>query len=127
MLPFFWQGSLAHNRCKTARNSAGDAFPSEQPCCSDKRFIILLHTVAELMLPESPQASFKGYSLHSEACSSCRKARLVGTRNTAFSVAAPLIWSSLPLETRTAPSLMIFRKLVKTKLFLPAFNWVYVY
>ena len=39
----------------------------------------------------------------------------------AFSVAAPLLWNSLPQHIRDAGSLDIFKRQLKTVLFRPAF------
>uniref|UniRef100_R4GDA2 Reverse transcriptase domain-containing protein n=1 Tax=Anolis carolinensis TaxID=28377 RepID=R4GDA2_ANOCA len=50
------------------------------------------------------------------------QARLVGTRDRAFSVVAPRLWNSLPREIREAPTLMAFRKSLKTWLFTQAFG-----
>uniref|UniRef100_A0A803SSU4 Reverse transcriptase domain-containing protein n=2 Tax=Anolis carolinensis TaxID=28377 RepID=A0A803SSU4_ANOCA len=50
------------------------------------------------------------------------QARLVGTRDRAFSVAAPRLWNSLPSDIRQAPSLLGFRKKLKTWLCAQAFN-----
>ena len=47
---------------------------------------------------------------------------LVGTWERAFSVAAPVLWSSLLGEARLAPSLMCFQKQAKTSLFRQAFG-----
>ena len=48
---------------------------------------------------------------------SCRK---YGDR--AFSVAAPRLWNSLPYEIRAASSFYIFKKCLKTHLFIQAFT-----
>ncbi|XP_067320839.1 uncharacterized protein [Anolis sagrei] len=48
--------------------------------------------------------------------------RLAGTRERAFSVVAPRLWNTLPAEVRQAPSLMAFRRGLKTWLFEQAFN-----
>uniref|UniRef100_H9G469 Myosin IE n=1 Tax=Anolis carolinensis TaxID=28377 RepID=H9G469_ANOCA len=45
------------------------------------------------------------------------QARLVGTRERAFSAVAPRLWNSLPIEIRQAPTLLAFRKDLKTWLF----------
>ncbi|XP_067316846.1 uncharacterized protein [Anolis sagrei] len=50
------------------------------------------------------------------------QARLAGTRERAFSVVAPRLWNTLPVEVRQAPSLMAFRRGLKTWLFEQAFN-----
>ncbi|XP_067323144.1 uncharacterized protein, partial [Anolis sagrei] len=50
------------------------------------------------------------------------QARLAGTRERAFSVVAPRLWNTLPADIRQAPSLMSFRKSLKTWLFEKAFN-----
>ncbi|XP_067320958.1 uncharacterized protein [Anolis sagrei] len=50
------------------------------------------------------------------------QARLAGTRERAFSVVAPRLWNTLPVDIRQAPSLMSFRKSLKTWLFEKAFN-----
>uniref|UniRef100_A0A803T068 Reverse transcriptase domain-containing protein n=1 Tax=Anolis carolinensis TaxID=28377 RepID=A0A803T068_ANOCA len=47
--------------------------------------------------------------------------RLVGTRERAFSAVAPRLWNSLPREIRQAPTLLSFRKSLKTWLFQKAF------
>lgn len=54
-------------------------------------------------------------------CVSPAKVQLVSTGK-AFSVVAPNLWNSLPLDTHLAPSLMLFEHQVKTKLFEGAFN-----
>ena len=40
----------------------------------------------------------------------------------AFTVAAPFLWNSLPLEVKSSPSLNIFKSKLKTHLFKCAFN-----
>uniref|UniRef100_A0A803SLJ1 Reverse transcriptase domain-containing protein n=1 Tax=Anolis carolinensis TaxID=28377 RepID=A0A803SLJ1_ANOCA len=50
------------------------------------------------------------------------QARLVGTRERAFSAVAPRLWNSLPIEIRQAPTLLAFRKDLKTWLFRCAFG-----
>ena len=50
------------------------------------------------------------------------QARLMGTRERAFSVAAPKLWNSLPREARLAPSVLYFRMQAKTVLFQQAFG-----
>ncbi|XP_062825481.1 uncharacterized protein LOC134295910 [Anolis carolinensis] len=50
------------------------------------------------------------------------QARLVGTRDRAFSVVAPRLWNSLPSDIRQAPSLLGFKKKLKTWLCAQAFN-----
>uniref|UniRef100_A0A803U0C0 Reverse transcriptase domain-containing protein n=1 Tax=Anolis carolinensis TaxID=28377 RepID=A0A803U0C0_ANOCA len=50
------------------------------------------------------------------------QARLVGTRERAFSAVAPRLWNSLPIEIRLAPTLLAFRKVLKTWLFRCAFG-----
>uniref|UniRef100_A0A803TMD6 Reverse transcriptase domain-containing protein n=1 Tax=Anolis carolinensis TaxID=28377 RepID=A0A803TMD6_ANOCA len=50
------------------------------------------------------------------------QARLVGMRERAFSVVAPRLWNSLPREIRQAPTLVAFRKSLKTWLFTQAFR-----
>uniref|UniRef100_A0A803TS28 Reverse transcriptase domain-containing protein n=1 Tax=Anolis carolinensis TaxID=28377 RepID=A0A803TS28_ANOCA len=47
---------------------------------------------------------------------------LAGTRDRAFSVVAPRLWNSLPREIREAPSLMSFRKQLKTWMWDQAFG-----
>ncbi|XP_061466651.1 uncharacterized protein LOC133377174 [Rhineura floridana] len=49
------------------------------------------------------------------------EARRVITRARAFSVVAPELWNALPDEIRLAPSLLSFRRQVKTYLFAQAF------
>ena len=39
-----------------------------------------------------------------------------------FTVAAPFLWNSLPLEVKSSPSLNIFKSKLKTHLFKCAFN-----
>ena len=39
-----------------------------------------------------------------------------------FTVAAPLLWNSLPLEVKSSPSLNVFKSKLKTHLFKCAFN-----
>ena len=39
-----------------------------------------------------------------------------------FTVAAPFLWNSLPLEIKSSPSLNIFKSKLKTHLFKCAFN-----
>ncbi|XP_061442164.1 cytochrome c oxidase subunit NDUFA4 isoform X1 [Rhineura floridana] len=51
-----------------------------------------------------------------------KTARLAGTRERAFSVAAPTLWNSLPQDLRHASSLNVFRKALKTWLFQQAFG-----
>uniref|UniRef100_A0A803TL80 Reverse transcriptase domain-containing protein n=1 Tax=Anolis carolinensis TaxID=28377 RepID=A0A803TL80_ANOCA len=53
------------------------------------------------------------------------QARLVGTRDRAFSVVAPRLWNTLPTNIRQAPTLLGFRKAVKTWLCAQAFNESY--
>uniref|UniRef100_A0A803TWX8 Reverse transcriptase domain-containing protein n=1 Tax=Anolis carolinensis TaxID=28377 RepID=A0A803TWX8_ANOCA len=48
--------------------------------------------------------------------------RLVGTRDRAFSVVAPRLWNALPSNVRQAPTLLGFRKAVKTWLCTQAFE-----
>nr|XP_060618433.1 uncharacterized protein LOC132767443 [Anolis sagrei ordinatus] len=48
--------------------------------------------------------------------------RLAGTRDRAFSVVAPRLWNALPIEIRSASSLMAFRKKLKTWMFEQAFG-----
>ncbi|XP_062822834.1 uncharacterized protein LOC100554203 isoform X4 [Anolis carolinensis] len=53
---------------------------------------------------------------------SISQARLVSTRERAFSALAPRLWNSLPTEIRQAPTLLAFRKDLKTWLFRCAFG-----
>ena len=39
-----------------------------------------------------------------------------------YTVAAPFLWNSLPLEVKSSPSLNIFKSKLKTHLFKCAFN-----
>ena len=39
-----------------------------------------------------------------------------------FTVVAPFLWNSLPLEVKSSPSLNIFKSKLKTHLFKCAFN-----
>uniref|UniRef100_A0A803TUY7 Reverse transcriptase domain-containing protein n=1 Tax=Anolis carolinensis TaxID=28377 RepID=A0A803TUY7_ANOCA len=48
--------------------------------------------------------------------------QLAGTRDRAFSVVAPHLWNTLPSEVRQAPSLLSFRRNVKTWLWDQAFK-----
>nr|XP_060615104.1 uncharacterized protein LOC132764950 [Anolis sagrei ordinatus] len=50
------------------------------------------------------------------------QARLAGTRDRAFSVVAPRLWNALPVDIRQAPSLLVFRRRVKTWLYEQAFG-----
>lgn len=43
--------------------------------------------------------------------------------DTGFSVAAPILWDSLLVKIRLAPSLLMFQKLLKMKLFWRDFPW----
>ena len=45
------------------------------------------------------------------------KTRLKTFGDRAFSVQAPRLWNKLPIEIRTAPSLDVFKKMLKTHLF----------
>lgn len=49
--------------------------------------------------------------------------RQVPTRDKAFSVVAPWLWSSLPLEACLVPILVSFKCQAKTHVFTLAFNW----
>ena len=51
-----------------------------------------------------------------------REVKGMAARNRAFSVVAPRLWNTLPLDLRTAPSLSSFRRGLKTFLFKQAFN-----
>jgi hypothetical protein len=42
----------------------------------------------------------------------------------AFSMAAPLVWNNLSLATRSALSIDVFKRKLKTELFFAAFNSV---
>uniref|UniRef100_R4GD80 Reverse transcriptase domain-containing protein n=1 Tax=Anolis carolinensis TaxID=28377 RepID=R4GD80_ANOCA len=50
------------------------------------------------------------------------EARLVGTGDRAFSVVAPGLWNTLPREMRQIPTLLGFKKTLKTWLCVQAFN-----
>uniref|UniRef100_A0A803T4Q0 Reverse transcriptase domain-containing protein n=1 Tax=Anolis carolinensis TaxID=28377 RepID=A0A803T4Q0_ANOCA len=50
------------------------------------------------------------------------QARLVGTRDRAFSVVAPQLWNALPGDIRQAPTLLGFKRAVKTWLCAQAFD-----
>uniref|UniRef100_A0A803U1N2 Reverse transcriptase domain-containing protein n=1 Tax=Anolis carolinensis TaxID=28377 RepID=A0A803U1N2_ANOCA len=56
------------------------------------------------------------------AVPSASQVRLAGTRDRAFSVVAPRLWNALPIEIRQAPSLLSFRRKVKTWLWGQAFE-----
>uniref|UniRef100_R4GAY7 Reverse transcriptase domain-containing protein n=1 Tax=Anolis carolinensis TaxID=28377 RepID=R4GAY7_ANOCA len=56
------------------------------------------------------------------AVPSASQVRLAGTRDRAFSVVAPRLWNALPIEVRQAPSLLSFRRKVKTWLWGQAFE-----
>uniref|UniRef100_A0A803TC32 Reverse transcriptase domain-containing protein n=1 Tax=Anolis carolinensis TaxID=28377 RepID=A0A803TC32_ANOCA len=56
------------------------------------------------------------------AVPSASQVRLAGTRDRAFSVVAPCLWNALPIEVRQAPSLLSFRRKVKTWLWGQAFE-----
>ncbi|XP_061484291.1 cilia- and flagella-associated protein 95 isoform X2 [Rhineura floridana] len=51
-----------------------------------------------------------------------KTARLVRTRERAFSIVAPTLWNSLPYDLRRAPSLPSFRQALKTWLFRRAYK-----
>ena len=53
---------------------------------------------------------------------SLKEVRGTACRQRAFSAAAPRLWNALPTEIRLAPTLMTFRRQVKTFLFQKAFN-----
>ncbi|XP_062826508.1 ubiquitin domain-containing protein 2 isoform X2 [Anolis carolinensis] len=53
---------------------------------------------------------------------SASQVRLGGMRDRAFSVVAPRLWNALPIEVRKAPSLLSFRRKVKTWLWGQAFE-----
>ncbi|XP_062832349.1 uncharacterized protein LOC134297776 [Anolis carolinensis] len=53
---------------------------------------------------------------------SASQVRLAGTRDRAFLVMAPHLWNALPIEVRHAPSLLSFRRKVKTWLWGQAFE-----
>lgn len=55
---------------------------------------------------------------------SVKEVRLTGTRSRALLAADPLLWTSIPLEACLAPSLLAFRRYVKTELFRRTFNVV---
>ena len=50
------------------------------------------------------------------------KRALKSYRFRTFTVAAPFLWNSLPLEVKSSPSLNIFKSKLKTHLFKCAFN-----
>uniref|UniRef100_A0A8D2LN46 Reverse transcriptase domain-containing protein n=1 Tax=Varanus komodoensis TaxID=61221 RepID=A0A8D2LN46_VARKO len=70
-------------------------------------------------MPDRPLRS-AGESLLREP--SMKEIRRVSTRRRAFSAVAPNLWNSLPKEVRLAPSLLVFRRQVKTFLFKHHFN-----
>ncbi|KAF7240633.1 putative RNA-directed DNA polymerase from transposon BS [Varanus komodoensis] len=78
-----------------------------------------LHERLRPYMPDRPLRS-AGESLLREP--SMKEIRRVSTRRRAFSAVAPNLWNSLPKEVRLAPSLLVFRRQVKTFLFKHHFN-----
>ena len=52
------------------------------------------------------------------------KGRLTTHGDRAFSVYAPKLWNSLPLELRLSSSFELFKKDLKTRLFRQAFGYI---
>ena len=44
-----------------------------------------------------------------------------------FSIAAPLLWNSLPLDIRSSKSVISVKKAIKSPLYLQAFHWIHNY
>jgi len=78
-------------------------------------------------VPASTPASRHRSSMSSAFClgivTDCPPYTAVGDR--AFPVAAPRIWNSLPQHVTSAPSLVIFRRRLKTHLLKCCFPWVH--
>uniref|UniRef100_A0A803T4E3 Reverse transcriptase domain-containing protein n=1 Tax=Anolis carolinensis TaxID=28377 RepID=A0A803T4E3_ANOCA len=103
------------------------------PICYQAQFKVLVLTYKALngsgpiYLSERISSYEPGRSLRSsgEALLSvppASQARLVRMRDRAFSVVAPRLWNTLPRDIRQAPTLLSFRKALKTWLCAQAFN-----
>uniref|UniRef100_A0A8D0BC31 Reverse transcriptase domain-containing protein n=1 Tax=Salvator merianae TaxID=96440 RepID=A0A8D0BC31_SALMN len=68
------------------------------------------------LLPHVSQRPVRSHRVGLLQVPSANQCRLAGPRGRAFSVAAPTLWNQLPLEIRTAPTLLAFRKILKTHL-----------
>uniref|UniRef100_A0A803SXZ5 Reverse transcriptase domain-containing protein n=1 Tax=Anolis carolinensis TaxID=28377 RepID=A0A803SXZ5_ANOCA len=87
-----------------ALNGSGPAYLSEHVSCYDPPRN--LRSSGEALLAVLPPS----------------QVRLAGTRDRAFSVVAPCLWKALPNDVRQAPSLLSFRRKVKTWLWDQAFK-----
>ncbi|XP_070618653.1 uncharacterized protein, partial [Erythrolamprus reginae] len=68
------------------------------------------------LLPHESQRPVRSHRVGLLRVLSTKQCRLAGPRGRAFSVAAPTLWNQLPPEIRIAPTLLAFRKLLKTHL-----------
>ncbi|XP_061477657.1 uncharacterized protein LOC133382019 [Rhineura floridana] len=102
------------------------------PICFRARFKVLvltykaLHGVGPQYLVEhlsryEPTRSLRSISKALLRVPTHQDARRIVIRSRAFSVVAPELWNSLPVEIRLAPSVLSFRRQVKTCLYSQAF------
>ncbi|XP_061465090.1 solute carrier family 49 member 4 isoform X2 [Rhineura floridana] len=80
--------------------------------------IYLSNRILEFKSQRPTRVPFK----HSLIIPSTFVIRRSNTRNKAFSCIAPILWNNLPPEIRCSSSLTVFRRQLKTFLFLQAFN-----
>ncbi|XP_062830407.1 uncharacterized protein LOC134297289 [Anolis carolinensis] len=78
--------------------------------------------LSERIFPYEPTRTLRSSGEALLSVPPASQARRVGTRDRAFSVVAPRLWNSLPSDIRQAPSLLGFRKKLKTWLCTQAFE-----
>ncbi|KAK9409653.1 hypothetical protein NXF25_000828 [Crotalus adamanteus] len=74
------------------------------------------------LLPHSSLRAVRSHRLGLLRAPSAKQCHLAGPRRRAFSVMVPTLWNQLPPEIRTTPTLLVFRKLLKTWLFRQAWG-----
>ncbi len=75
--------------------------------------------LSNLLCPYNPSRSLRSSNINLLTIP-CSRLKRRGDR--AFSVVGPRLWTSLPVQLRIAPSLSVFKALLKTHLFSLAFN-----
>ena len=96
------------------------------PICFQAQFKVLVglgpQYLMEHLFRHEPTRTLRSTSKALLRLPTPREAQRKATRERAFSVVAPRLWNDLPKEARLAPTLLSFRRQVKTYLFSQAVN-----
>lgn len=124
---WLWGTSRFHfgsNPLVTVRVSIGVHFQETQNCFSlfsdDLLLSIYPNKQSEFLLPYSPPRALQPSD---QQVLNIPRAKLKARCGRAFSVVAPSLWNSLPLQLRAAQNLNHFKTLLKSHLCPSAFNF----